>query len=103
IGGEIISGTPTTCTITINVTGTTIGVKPNTTGAISSTESGAGAASNTATLTVIGPPSIGKTFTPSSIPTGATSTLTFTITNPNPTVALTGVGFTDTLVAGLIV
>jgi len=34
---------------------------------------------------------------------GATSTLSFTITNPNSTVALSGVSFTDTLPGGLTV
>ncbi|HKZ84450.1 MAG TPA: protein kinase, partial [Anaerolineae bacterium] len=40
------------------------------------------------------PPSIDKAF---SNVTGLNSTLTFTLTNPNATVALTGVAFTDTL------
>jgi hypothetical protein len=51
----------------------------------------------------IAPPTISKSFgTTVSIP-GGTAALSFTIGNPNPTVALTGVGFTDTLPAGLAV
>ena len=91
------------CTISLNVTGVQAGVENNTTGPISSNESGAGATSNTASITVIGPPSIAKAFGAASIQLNATTTLTFTITNPNATVALTGVGFGDTLPAGLTI
>ncbi|HET9837491.1 MAG TPA: hypothetical protein VFR84_04590 [Candidatus Angelobacter sp.] len=91
------------CSISLNVTGVQAGVQNNTTGPISSTESGAGATSNTASITVIGPPSIAKAFGAASINLNAQTTLTFTITNPNATVALTGVGFGDTLPAGLAV
>jgi fimbrial isopeptide formation D2 family protein len=91
------------CTFSVNVTGTTAGVKNNTTGAVSSNESGPGATSNTATITVIGPPDLSKAFGAASINLNATTTLTFTINNPNATVALTGVGFGDTLPAGLVV
>jgi hypothetical protein len=43
------------CTIQITVTGTTLGVKPNTTSTVTSTEGGAGTTSNTAILTVFLP------------------------------------------------
>jgi fimbrial isopeptide formation D2 family protein len=91
------------CTISLNVTGVQAGVQNNTTGAISSNETGAGATSNTASITVIGPPSIAKQFGAASINLNAQTTLSFTITNPNATVALTGVGFGDTLPAGLTI
>ena len=91
------------CAFSVNVTGITAGVDNNTTGPISSNESGTGATSNTATITVIGPPSIAKAFGAASINLNATTTLSFTITNPNATVALTGVGFGDTLPAGLTI
>src|SRR5262249_20311930 len=57
----------------------------------------------TATLTVVSPPTISKAFTPTSIAVGATSQLSFTITNPNSSTTLTGVNFTDTLPVGLTV
>ena len=91
------------CTIALNVKGIAAGVQNNTTGPISSNESGAGATSNTASITVIGPPSIAKAFGAASINLNGTTTLTFTITNPNATVALSGVAFGDTLPAGLAV
>ncbi|PYP83366.1 MAG: hypothetical protein DMF61_23535 [Blastocatellia bacterium AA13] len=89
------------CQITVTVTGATAGVKNNTTGAVGSANGGTGAPSNTATITVVAPPSISKAFGAANIPLGGTTSLTFTITNPNSTVGLTGVGFTDTLPAGL--
>ncbi|HET9284383.1 MAG TPA: hypothetical protein VFR24_20715, partial [Candidatus Angelobacter sp.] len=91
------------CTISLNVTGVQVGVQNNTTGAISANETGPGATSNTASITVIGPPGIAKQFGAASINLNAQTTLSFTITNPNATVALTGVGFGDTLPAGLTV
>jgi len=43
------------------------------------------------------PPAISKAFGAASIPVDGTTTLTFTITNPNTDIALTGVAFTDPL------
>jgi uncharacterized repeat protein (TIGR01451 family) len=91
------------CKVSVNVQGIAAGVQNNTTGPVSSTESGPGATSNAASITVIGPPSIAKAFGAASINLNGTTTLSFTITNPNATVALTGVGFGDTLPAGLTV
>lgn len=47
------------------------------------------------------PPQITKYFADSSIPLGGTTALFFTITNPNASTELTGVGVVDTLPAGL--
>ena len=49
------------------------------------------------------PPSIKSAFNPNSIGVGGTTALSFTITNPNSSGSLTGIGFTDTLPAGLAV
>jgi uncharacterized repeat protein (TIGR01451 family) len=92
-----------TCQFSVTVTGATAGGYTNTTGAVTSNEGGTG---NTATanLTVVAPPSIAKAFNPSTIALNATTSLTFTITNPAAnTVAENGVAFTDTLPTGLTV
>jgi uncharacterized repeat protein (TIGR01451 family) len=44
-----------------------------------------------------------KSFAPSTIAVGGTVTLTFDVVNPSTTVTLTGVAFTDTLPAGLLI
>lgn len=67
-----------------------------------STEGGTGNPS-TASVTVVGPPTIGKAFGLSSIALNGSTSLTFTITNNNSTTDLTGVVFSDTLPAGLVV
>jgi uncharacterized repeat protein (TIGR01451 family) len=101
LSGGTVAASPATCTLSVDVTGTTAGVKSNTTGNISSTEGGTGTTSNTATLTVVAPPTLSKAFGAATIPLNGTTTLTFTVTNPNGTVGLSGVGFSDTLPAGL--
>ncbi|MCH8342079.1 MAG: DUF11 domain-containing protein [Chloroflexi bacterium] len=85
--------------IPVTVTITTAGPHLNVSGFVSATESGTntgptGSASDS--ITAISPPSISKLFNPNPILTGGTSTLTFTISNPNPDDALTGVAFSDT-------
>ncbi|HEY6248330.1 MAG TPA: choice-of-anchor D domain-containing protein [Candidatus Angelobacter sp.] len=100
----------TSCTVIVNVTGTTSGVKNNTTGNVSATYAFGDTDQNitggtaSASILVVLPPVIAKAFNPSSIAQSQTTSLGFTITNPaaNP-VALTGVGFTDVLPAGLTV
>ena len=49
------------------------------------------------------PPTLTSSFTPTSVTVGNTSALSFTITNPNSSGSLTGIAFTDTLPAGLVV
>lgn len=52
------------------------------------------------TFTGCGKPTLSKAFSPSTVVLNGTSTLTFTLTNPN-TSALTGAAFSDTLPTGL--
>jgi uncharacterized repeat protein (TIGR01451 family) len=100
-GGTIAASS--ICTFSVNVTGTTAGTKNNTTGNVTSTEGGTGGTAS-ASVNVVAPPSIAKVFNPASIALNATTSLTFTITNPAANaVALTGVAFTDTLPTGLTV
>jgi hypothetical protein len=92
-----------TCGITVNVTGTTAGAKTNTSGNVSSTNGGTGNTA-TASLTVVAPPHIIKTFKfGAPIPLNGTMGMGLAIDNPNLTVSLTGLTFTDTLPAGLVV
>jgi LPXTG-site transpeptidase (sortase) family protein len=98
-----------TCTINVTVTGATAGAYTNTSSSISSTETGpnttggANVGYGQANLTVIDPPVIAKSFTANPIFTNGTTTLSFTITNPNTSTALTGVNFSDSLPSGLVV
>jgi hypothetical protein len=99
-GGALPAGAD--CTFSVNVTGTGPGAKVNTTSTIASVEGGSGAPAS-ATLTVVGPPHIDDAFGEPSIAFGASTILTFDLTNPNAGAALDGVAFTDTLPAGLVV
>lgn len=97
------------CTITVGVTGTAAGSYTNTTTNISSTETGPNLDTTPnvgfgqAGLTVIAPPVINMAYGTNPIFTGESSTLGFTISNPNPAGVpnLTDVTFTTTLPAGL--
>ena len=99
-GGTI--GVNTNCTLSVNVTSSAAGVYTNTTGNVSSTNGGAGNTA-TATLTVAAPPTIAKAFAATSVAQNGTTSVSFTIVNPNTSVTLTGISFTDSLPAGLVV
>lgn len=91
------------CIFSVNVTGTAAGTKNNTTGNVTSSESIPGGTAS-ASIDVVGPPTIAKAFGASGIPLNGTTSLTFTITNPAANaVAVTGLAFSDTLPAGLVV
>ena len=51
----------------------------------------------------VAPPAIGESFGAVSIPMNGTTSLSFTVSNPNMSTILTGIGFNDTLPAGLLV
>src|SRR5262249_49163913 len=71
---------------------------------INSTAAGTGALStSTATLTAINPPSITKAFGASILSLNGSTSLTFTLNNPNTNQTLNCITFNDSLPAGLIV
>lgn len=88
-----------TCVFSVAVTATAAGVYTVTSGAPSSTNGGSGATASV-TLAAALPVAITQTVSPASIALGATTTLTFTLTNING-VALSDLGVTDALPAGL--
>ena len=93
------------CTFSVNVTGTSTGVMNNSV-TISSSNGGTGntsAASLSVVPGVVAPPTISKSFGSTLWVPGGVTSLSFTINNPNTTVTLTGVSFSDTLPAGLVV
>ena len=105
VNGSLASGG--SCTVAVSVTGSAGGLKSNTTSAVDSTEGGTGGSAQAFLVVVVppavAPPTIAKAFGASSIVVNGTTTLTFTLTNPNPGTALSGVGFTDTLPLGITV
>src|SRR6266496_3177662 len=68
------------------------------------TQGGSGSAAMASiTVETPAPPTIEKAFGAPSIPLDGATTLTFTLSNPNPAVTLTGIGMSDTLPAGLVI
>jgi len=90
------------CTISITVLGTSAGVQTNVTSNVSANIVGTGNTAS-ATLDVVAPPIISKAFNPAKIVPGGTAAVSFSITNPNNFIGLTGVAFTDSLPSGLVV
>src|SRR5262249_41558004 len=97
--------------LSVNVTGTAGGTQNNRTSAVIGTfDDGSGlfrvatGGTASASVVVVAPPVLAAAFNPAAIPPNSTTALTFTITNPAAnTVAETGVAFSDTLPAGLVV
>lgn len=103
-------GTPGMCTVTIDVTSTTPGNLVNTIPAGKLTATGNGgnvtnssSASATLNVTKILPPSVSKSFNPTTIWAGGTSILTINIANTDTANSLTLVGLTDTLPENVVV
>lgn len=88
------------CTVTVNVQSTLAGSYVNSTGTITSSNAPSFGPAN-GTLTVLAPPTVTKTFTPSLMLANASSVLTIALTNSSG-VAISGVSFTDTYPASLV-
>ena len=99
-GGSIAA--TSSCTITVNVRGTSTGVITNITGNVSSTETGTNSGAQ-AIIEVAIPPMLTKSFGAVAMPVGSVTTLVLTIGNPNSNVAYASVGLTDNLPPGLMV
>jgi uncharacterized repeat protein (TIGR01451 family) len=87
-----------TCQITVQVTATTTGTYANViaAGGLSTNNGGASLVGTTANLNVqVQAPTISKAFAVSPVGKNIPTRLTFTISNPNASLALTGVAFTD--------
>lgn len=95
-----------TCTAQVSITATRAGTFDNVSGYISSTQSGENTGPDgyaTDSLTAIAPPQLSKNFAATTILTDTSTTLSFTLTNPNQSASLSGIGFIDDLPAGLTV
>ncbi|MBV9407705.1 MAG: hypothetical protein JO164_02710, partial [Candidatus Eremiobacteraeota bacterium] len=95
-----------TCTITVSVTGTTPATYTNTipANALNDTQGVQNPSPASAQLVINPTVTLGKAFSPTSIPSGGTSTLTITIPNTSAgAVALSGMTLTDNLPSGITV
>ncbi len=99
MGGTVASNG--SCTITVNVTGTSAGTKNNSV-TINSSNGGQGNTA-TATLNVIAPPTIAKSFNPSTINIGGVSQLTLSFSNVANNVALSNLAVSDAFPMGMTV
>ena len=107
----------TSCTFSVAVSASVDGYYSATTGQIGSSNGGPGNAASANLSVGLSPPTISAAFGAATIPFGGSTTLTFTLANrnqdatqpvrpnlPGPGVmTLSGIGFTDTLPAGLLV
>ena len=88
---------PGGCSVTVQVTSTTIGINPNSVSGVTTTQTpAAGTGAGPVNLTVHAKPTISKAFGTPTIAAGGTSTIVFTLGNTNAG-ALTNATFTDTL------
>lgn len=88
------------CTVSASVKGIEVGAWDN---PVAVTVDGLTPTSADASVDVAAPPAISAAFGTALLGLDGTTSLTFTITNPNQALSLTGVGFTDTLPSGLVI
>ncbi len=98
--GQIAPGS--SCTVRVDVTASTIGVHTNTTGDLTSSAGNSGTATDD--LTVNGAlPGFTKSFAPSSVPLGGSSTLTYLIDNSANASRIGNLDFTENLPTGMVI
>jgi hypothetical protein len=107
-GGTTISlsegglGVDSECTITVNVTSTTVGTNSNVTGDLTSSAGNSGNAESDLTVDSSRPGFL-KSFLPGSIPPGGTTVLTLTVDNSFNGAGVDNLSFIDPLPEGLVV
>ena len=90
------------CTINVDVTSSTPGLHTNISGAITS-NFGTGSTASADLTVATDRPSFSKSFSPSTLPLGGRSTLTFTIDNALNASPVGSLDFTDNLPTGLLI
>ncbi len=98
-GGSLAAGG--TCTVQVDVTATATGTLSNLSGDLTSVFGNSGPAA--ADLEVVALATFSKAFAPTQIEINGVSTLTFTIDNSASSQAATGLDFSDTFPAGMLV
>ncbi|MBL0140674.1 MAG: DUF11 domain-containing protein [Betaproteobacteria bacterium] len=101
-GGSFALG-DASCIVGVDVTGTVAGTYNNLPGNLSGLSTGLSAAGLTATLIVNTAPALSKAFSPASIAPNGTSLLTFTIANGAGNPAQSGLAYTDTFPANVVI
>ncbi|MBB5066002.1 FG-GAP repeat protein [Granulicella mallensis] len=87
-------------TLTVSVSGTNIGVYSN---AVAVSGGGAASGVGTDSTTVVGPPTMVQAFVPNTAGVNQVVALTFQISNPNTTTALTGISLVDILPTQMVI
>ncbi|NNE59135.1 MAG: DUF11 domain-containing protein [Hellea sp.] len=88
------------CTVSVDVTSSTVGTHMNVSGDLTSSEGNSGTATDDL-MVVSTLPGFTKSFSPSSTSLGGTSTLTFTIDNTSNTAVIGNLDFTDNFPTGM--
>jgi uncharacterized repeat protein (TIGR01451 family) len=99
-GGALATGVAS-CTVAATVTSAVNGSYTNNSANLSAVSGGLASSAASATLTVIPPATLSKGFAPGTVGVSLPSTLTFTIANGSGNPAQSGLGFVDTLPAGV--
>ena len=97
-GGKV--GIGETCTVTVDVTSSTLGVHTNTSGSLTSSAGTGDTASDDLTVST-SLPGFSKSFAPASVPLGGRSGLTFTVNNSANPSGILNLDFTDVMPTGM--